>query len=78
MKRKWLCGMLALPLLMGCVPASAAPGAGHGPVQQTAVRQIQQTEQMQQIRQTEALCDVLNSLYTWEEINEMQNGPQRG
>ena len=25
-----------------------------------------------------ALCDVLNSLYTWEEINEMQNGPQRG
>ena len=25
-----------------------------------------------------ALRDVLNSLYTWEEINEMQNGPQRG
>ena len=25
-----------------------------------------------------ALCDVLNSLYTWEEIDEIQNGPQRG
>ena len=59
MKRKWLCGMLALPLLMGCVPASAAPGAGDGSVQQTSVRQIQQTGQTQQIRQTEALCDAL-------------------
>ena len=25
-----------------------------------------------------ALCDVLNSLYTWEEIDQMQNGPQQG
>ena len=25
-----------------------------------------------------ALCEVLNSLYTWEEIDGMQNGPQRG
>ena len=25
-----------------------------------------------------ALCDVLNSLYTWEEVNEMQNGPREG